>query len=407
MFIGYVFSVHASQDVHFLHWWTSQGEAKSADIVKEYLNKEGFNVVNVPIQGGGGKTAKSILQARAIAGNPPDMAQLEGPAIKSWAALGFLHHLNAAAQQQHWDDNLLPQVRGIHQFHGDYVAIPITIHRLNWMWVNQDILQKHQLKIPETWEQLIDVFSQLKQKGVAPLALGNEPWQVVQLFENIAFGLGGPNYYRKAFIELDPDTLASPITLEVLNKFRRISTIVLPDLTKQRWEEATNDLLVGKRVFQITGDWVAGELIAINGHFPSYISCNPTPSKQPGFIYNMDSFALFKNPLLSNERANQIAAVISEPAFLRGFNRLKGSMPAHRNISMHGFNTCSLRAKQDFNEADKSGTLMPSIIDSMAVSPVIEKAASSELFRFFNDPTMKPEDVIVHMQNMGSSNLNL
>ncbi len=89
LFIGSVFSAQARQDVHFLHWWTSQGEAKSAAVVKRTLQEAGFDVMNVPVRGGGGHTAKSILQARAIAGNPPDMALLEGPAIKSWAALGF------------------------------------------------------------------------------------------------------------------------------------------------------------------------------------------------------------------------------------------------------------------------------------------------------------------------------
>ena len=407
LFIGCVFSVQAREDVHFLHWWTSQGEAKSAEVVKHALQEAGFEVVNVPVQGGGGHTAKSILQARAIAGNPPDMALLEGPAIKSWAALGFLHSLDTVANSNHWDQNLLPLARDIHQFKGEYVAVPITIHRLNWVWVNHEVLNRHQLTMPTSWDEMIDVFYQLKQRGVAPLALGNEPWQVVQLFENIAFGLGGPDYYRRAFIELEPDVLDSSLTLEALNKFRQISAIVLPDLTNQRWEEATQELLSGRRVFQITGDWVAGELMAIEGQFPDSISCYPTPSKQPGFIYNMDSFALFKNPLLDEQQANQIAAIVSEPDFLRQFNLAKGAIPARMDVSLSGFNACSLQSRRDFHTAEQLGTLVPSIIDSMAVSPIIEKAATNELFRFFNDPSMRAENVILHMKSMGSSDINL
>lgn len=407
LLVGSVFSAQARQDVHFLHWWTSQGEAKSAGLVKYALQEAGFDVMNVPIQGGGGNTAKSILQARAIAGNPPDMALLEGPAIKSWAALGFLHSLDTVASNNHWDKNLLPFIRDIHQFKGEYVAVPITIHRLNWIWVNHNVLNRFQLKVPQTWDQMIEVFTQLKQRGIAPLALGNEPWQVVQLFENIAFGLGGPDYYRKAFIELEPDVLDSPLTLEALDKFRQISSLVLQDLTSQRWEEATQDLLSGKRAFQITGDWVAGELMAIEGQFPDFISCYPTPSNQPGFIYNMDSFALFKSPLLSSERANQIAGVVSSSEFLREFNLVKGAIPARTDVSLAGFNACSQQAMRDFNTAEELGTLVPSMIDSMAVSPIIQKAASSELFRFFNDPSMKAEDVILHMQSMRASGISL
>lgn len=398
---------HAGQPIHFLHWWTSEGEASATKIVESTLQASGYPVASVPIQGGGGGTAKSILQARAIAGNPPDMALLEGPAIKSWAALGFLHSLDPVAQKHEWDRHLTPLVREIHQFEQAYVAIPITIHRLNWVWVNHEVLAQYHLPVPRDWQQMLTVFRQLKQQGVAPLALGNEPWQVVQLFENIAFGLGGPDYYRRAFIELNAEALDSPVTREALTLFRQISEIVLPDLSRQRWEEATQTLLSGQRAFQITGDWVAGELIALAGQFPETISCYPAPARQPGFIYNMDSFALFKSPVFGEQQAHDIAEALSSPDFLRRFNQKKGAIPARRDISLAGFNACSVKAMADFQQAEQSKTLVPSIIDSMAVSPVIQKATTSELYRFFNHPSVSVDEVIRHVKNMEASGLTL
>ncbi|UXI02716.1 ABC transporter substrate-binding protein [Photobacterium sp. TY1-4] len=404
---GWTLTVNAEQSVHFLHWWTSRGEANATAIVEQTLKASGYSVASVPIQGGGGGTAKSILQARAIAGNPPDMALLEGPAIKSWAALGFLHSLAPVAQKQGWNQHLNPLVRDIHQFNQEYVAIPITIHRLNWVWVNHEVLATYKLPVPRDWQEMLTVFRQLKQQGVPPLAIGNEPWQVVQLFENIAFGLGGPDYYRRAFIELDAQALDSAVTREALSLFRDISEIALPDLTRQRWEEATQALLSGQRAFQITGDWVAGELIALAGQFPETISCYAAPARQPGFIYNMDSFALFKSPTLSEQQANDIAGVLSSPDFLRQFNQTKGAIPARRDVSLAGFNACSVKAMADFRQAEQTQTLVPSIIDSMAVSPVIQKATTSELYRFFNHPSVSVDDVITHIKNMEASGLTL
>ncbi|KHT63753.1 sugar ABC transporter substrate-binding protein [Photobacterium gaetbulicola] len=405
--ISSIFSAHAAQDLQFLHWWTSEGEVNSVEVIKEELGENGFNVVSVPVEGGGGKIAKSILQARAIAGNPPDVAQLEGPSIKSWAALGFLHSINDAAQQHSWDEHLFRVAREIHRYNGEYVAVPVTLHRLNWMWVNHDVLKRYQLATPETWEQVIEVFSQLQAHGVAPLAIGNEPWQIVQLFENIAFGLGGAQYYKKAYIELDAEALSSQTTLEALHLFRQISALVLPYLTKQTWDSATRQLLEGSRAFQITGDWVAGDLMALNGQFPENIGCYPTPAHHPGFIYNMDSLVLFKSPHLKAEVANQVAKSVSTPELISSFNKQKGSVPPYHNASLSGFSSCAIDAYEDFLLAEKQGNLVPSMIDSMAVSPVIEKAAANELFRFFNDPSIRPEDVILHMQSMGASNISL
>ncbi|KLV07270.1 sugar ABC transporter substrate-binding protein [Photobacterium aquae] len=396
----YVSVVHAQQELQFLHWWTSKGEVDAANEVAVQLGKHDIVLASVAVPGGGGKMAKSILQARAIAGNPPDMVQLEGPAIKSWAALGFLHNVNPVANEAHWDRKLPLTIRDIHKLNNEYVALPVTIHRLNWLWIHTPLLKRLGLSVPQTWPQVVKTFKVVKQRGIAPLAMGNEPWQVVQLFENIAFGLGGPSYYRKAFIEMDEATLTSQITYDALTIFRQISEIVLPDMTKQRWEEATRSLMAGERVFQISGDWVAGELMALNGEFPSFIQCHVAPAYQSGFIYNIDSFAFFKKPTFGAEQALAVANLLSDPHFLSKFNQRKGSIPAFRDVSVEGFNSCSLKARDDFLASEKTGTLMPSIIDSMAVSSVIEKAVSSELFRFFNDPSMTPDDVILHMQNV-------
>lgn len=396
-----------SADIHFLHWWTSKGETKAAESVKTTLSESDIALANVPIEGGGGATAKAILQARAIAGNPPEMALIEGPAIKSWAALGFLHQLNRAAENGGWHEKLLPLVKDIHQFEGQFAAIPVTIHRLNWLWVNTDVLHRHGIVMPETWPAIISAFHTLKSRGVTPLAIGNEPWQIVQLFENIAFGLGGSAYYRQAFIELDPKAIDSDVTRQALALFREISDIVADDLSNQSWDVATQDLMAGRRAFQITGDWVAGELMALNGQLPSGISCYPVPSKEPGFIYNMDSFALFHTQQLDSLDANKLAELIASPDFLQRFNQVKGGIPAWQGIELNGFNHCAKQSMTDFQYAASTHALIPSMIDSMAVSPVIQKAVSSELYRFFNHASVTSESVIAHMKNLGASQINL
>lgn len=398
-------SAQGQQELHFLHWWTSTGEVQSANLVKTELAKHQIKVVDVPVRGGGGTPAKSILQARAIAGNPPELAQIEGPAIKAWATLGFLHPLTSLAKDQQWEETLYPFVRSIQQYNGDYYAIPVTVHRLNWMWVNHNKLAEYQQTVPQTWEQLITVFNALKQKGVMPLAIGNEPWQVGQLFENIAFSIGGQAFYQKAFIELDADALSSPSTYEALSKFRQISNIIGDKLIEQRWDQASQSLLRGDSVFQISGDWVAGELMSTTGEFPDSISCYPTPSKTASFLYNIDSFAFFNSAQLSETEALKVAGILSSKQFLHDFNLKKGSIPTRKDIELTGYNQCAVKSQQDLQQALLTGNVMPSIVDSMAVSPLIQKAALNELFRFFNDPTVTSDDVILHLQNVSKSGI--
>ncbi|OAN17884.1 sugar ABC transporter substrate-binding protein [Photobacterium jeanii] len=391
--------------IHFLHWWTSKGEIAANAILKSTIKDQGLQVIDVPVKGGGGLPAKSILQARAIAGNPPDIAQMEGPAIRAWAKLGFLYPVTSAALQQNWDANLYPFIRGIHRYQQDYYAVPITVHRLNWMWINTQKLKQAGLSVPTTWDEMLSTFAELKKQGIKPLALGNESWQVVQLFENIAFSLGGANYYRKAFIELDSEALGSDITYEALAKFRALSDLLSDYVTKKQWDEATHDLLRGEYVFQISGDWIAGELMQ-DGVLPAEISCYPVPSKNSGFLYNIDSFAFFKNATFKKTKAKLVSEALAKSEFLYDFNQVKGSIPARHDISLSGYNRCAVKSKQDLHLAIEQGTVMPSIVDSMAVSPLIQKAALGELYRFFNDPSITPQEVVLHLQNVSKTGVS-
>ncbi|PLX58134.1 MAG: carbohydrate ABC transporter substrate-binding protein, partial [Vibrio alginolyticus] len=81
------------QGVEFLHWWTSDGEQQALQTLKAQLKQHDIELLQSPVLGGGGDSAMTVLQARALAGNPPSFAQIEGPSIKAWDAIGILHNV--------------------------------------------------------------------------------------------------------------------------------------------------------------------------------------------------------------------------------------------------------------------------------------------------------------------------
>ncbi|MGF1709315.1 ABC transporter substrate-binding protein [Vibrio kagoshimensis] len=387
----------SSPSVEMLHWWTADGEESALAVVAEQFDSLPFTLKSEPITGGGGGPAKAILQARAIAGYSPDIALMEGPAIQSWAALGFLNNVNEVAASHGWDQSLYPDIKAIHQYDGNYVAIPLNIHRLNWMWINRKVLNQHQLSSPQTWESLLLALTTLKANGVSPLALGEDPWQIVQIFENIAFGVGGANYYRQAFVDLDPDALNSSETLEALNRFRALANIVGNDLPNISWNQGTKALLDGEYAFQFTGDWALGEMFSFEGEIPDYIECSAFPSTEKGFIYNVDSLAFFTKITGEDRNMVPIMSSLSSPQFLLKFSQKKGSIPAQTNISVNELSRCQQKSYQDYTHASTKGASMPSLTDSMAVNPVLQNAVSNELYRYFMDSSISAETLIGHL----------
>lgn len=397
------FELH-SKEVEFLHWWTSKGEVAALKVMENTLVAEDRRWKSTPVKGGGGDAAMAVLQARAIAGNPPTLAQIEGMAIKSWAKLGFLSSLEMVAQSEDWDEVMLPTARNINKFEGEYVAVPITIHRVNWMWVNNQLLAKAGLEAPKTWSEFIIALKVLKTKEIKPLALGNSPWQISMLFENIALGIGGQDYYQKALVEMSPEALDSQQMVDILNVFRQIGDITKDSLTKQRWDEATNELINNEAAFQILGDWVIGEFISDKAKIPDNISCFVSPQTEGVYIYNMDSFVIFNQSFgYQKSDTDGLGKTLASVSFQKEFSKKKGSIPARGDIPLTDFNICSQQSRQDLDVSEANNALVPSMTDSMAVAPVVQNAIIEELYRFFNDSTKTPEQLISRLIAISSS----
>ncbi|GAD79252.1 ABC transporter substrate-binding protein [Vibrio ezurae] len=395
-----------SEEIEFLHWWTSKGELSALSVIEGRFYDSQYVIKSDPIVGGGGKVAKSTLQFRTIAGNPPNMALMEGPAISSWAALGFLLELDDISEINTWDKFLYDDIKSINKYNGKYVAIPLNIHRLNWMWINNEVLTKFDLDVPHNWDSLINILKTLKSSGVEPIALGNDQWQIVQLFENIAFGVGGPDYYMKAFVDLDENSLGSETTELVFKRFREISKINASLLPTMTWDEGVAALIRGDRAFQFTGDWALGEMLNNKGDIPEHILCVPFPSIKPGFIYNSDSLVFFKKFSEKEQFPESILENISSPLFIKEMNKRKGSIPAQHNISIDDFSECQKKSYLDYHQAKRDNAIVPSIVDSMAVDPVIQNAVANEVYRYFLDESIDTQKVIHRLLSIRVKRLN-
>src|SRR5918994_273872 len=88
-----------------------------------------------------------------------------------------------------------------------WVAAPMNIHRINWMWASKPALgQVGVSELPQTWDEFNEVAQKLADAGITPVAHGSQDWIDGTLFEIVVYGMD-PELYRKAFVELDLDAL--------------------------------------------------------------------------------------------------------------------------------------------------------------------------------------------------------
>lgn len=389
----------AASQVEVLHWWTSGGEAKAVEVLKSEWTKQGNQWNDFAVQGGGGKSAMTVLKSRALAANPPEAAHLKGYELKEWAGLGFLRDLTPMAEHLGWYSQMPPMVRATLSQNGALMAVPTGIHRVNWLWLNRKIFERNKLTPPTDWAQFVTVADQLKKRGITPLAIGNEPWQLAVLFETVALGEGGKEFYRKAFLEQDSATLTGPDMVRVLTRFQQLRTYVPQKYAGLKWHQATNLLESGGAAMQVMGDWVKGELSAGNYRPGEDIACLPSPGSAGLFSYNLDSIAMFKQRDPAQLQAQgDLAQLLMTPQFQEEFNRVKGSIPALTNPDMSKFDRCAVRSYQDFLLAEKQDNLLPSMAEGMATPTNMRQAILDVLSNFFNDPKASPEQTALHLE---------
>ncbi|CAJ1775402.1 ABC transporter substrate-binding protein [Aeromonas veronii] len=389
----------AASQVEVLHWWTSGGEAKAVEVLKSEWIKQGNQWNDFAVQGGGGKSAMTVLKSRALAANPPEAAHLKGYELKEWAGLGFLRDLSPMAEHLGWYSQMPPMVRATLSQNGALMAVPTGIHRVNWLWLNRKIFERNKLTPPTSWAQFVTVADQLKKRGITPLAIGNEPWQLAVLFETVALGEGGKEFYRKAFLEQDSATLTGPDMVRVLTRFQQLRAYVPQKYAGLKWHQATNLLESGGAAMQLMGDWVKGELSAGNYRPGEDIACLPSPGSAGLFSYNLDSIAMFKQRDPAQLQAQgDLAQLLMTPQFQEEFNRVKGSIPALTNPDMSKFDRCAVRSYQDFLLAEKQDNLLPSMAEGMATPTNMRQAILDVLSNFFNDPRANPEQTALHLE---------
>ncbi len=374
--------VQAEPKAEVMHWWTSGGEAAAVKVLKDEFAANGGTWTDMAVAGGGGDAAKTTLKARVLAGNPPTAFQMKGPSIQEWFEEGVLADIDDVAKANGWDKALPPMIAAQMKCDGKYCAAPVNIHRVNWIWANPAVMKKAGVSMPTTWDEFNAAADKLKAAGITPLAHGGQSWQDATVFETVVLGFGA-DFYKKALVDLDEKALTSDTMIKVFDQMRKMRGYVDANFSGRDWNLATAMVMKGEAAFQIMGDWAKGEFTAAGKKPDVDYLCAPTPGS--GYLYNVDSFAMFKVKGEDKVKGQKLLAkLIMGPKFQEVFNLNKGSIPVRTDVSLAKFDACALKSNADLKAADKAGTLLPSYAHGMAMRGAISGAITDVVTKHFN-----------------------
>ncbi len=369
-------------EVEVLHWWTSGGEAAAVAVLKELLEAEGHSWIDFAVAGGGGEAAMTVLTSRVLAGNPPAAAQVKGPGIQNWG--GVLANLDDVAEANDWDDIIPKVVADIMKFNGSYVAVPVNVHRINWMWTNPSVFAQAGAEIPTTWDEFEAAANKIQAAGLIPIAWGGQNWQEATVFEIIVAGVGGTDFYQKTMVDADVSALKSATMVEVFETLRMVLSFIDPGSPNRDWNLATSMVIKGEAAMQFMGDWALGEFVAAGSeHGTDYVAV-AAPQTADKFLFNVDSFIMFDIGPANTGAQKDMARLILEPEFQTAFNVSKGSIPVRLGMSEEPYAAPQRLSMKDFVSTADSGDLVPSMAHGMALMPALSGAMVDVVTNFCN-----------------------
>jgi glucose/mannose transport system substrate-binding protein len=382
------------KEVQMLHWWTSGGEAAALNVLKGDLSKEGYAWKDVPVAGGGGDTAMTALKAMVAAGNYPTASQMLGYTVLDYAQAGVMGDLTETAKAEGWDKSVPAALQKFSVYDGKWVAAPVNVHSVNWLWINKAVMDKIGGTQPKTFDDLIALLDKAKAAGVIPLALGGQNWQEATMFDSIVMSTGGPEFYKKAFNDLDEEALKSDTMKKSFDNLGKIITYVDPNFSGRDWNLATAMVIKGDALVQVMGDWAKGEFVAAKKTPNTDFLCYRFPGTDGTVIYNSDMFGMFNVP--EDRKAAQVAlakATLSK-SFQSAFNVVKGSVPARTDVPDTDFDACGKKGIADLKAANEAGKLLGSLAQGYGAPPAIANAYKDVVSKFVHGQIKTSDEAV-------------
>lgn len=383
----------ANESVEVLHWWTSGGEAAALNVLKEDLESKGVSWQDMPVAGGGGDQARTVLRARVTAGNAPTAVQALGFDIQDWAKEGALADLNKLAEKENWDKVVPKALQRFAKHDGKWISAPVNVHSTNWVWANKKIFDELGLAQPKSWDDLVMALDKIKAAGYTAVAHGGQAWQDATIFDAVVLSTGGTDFYQKSMIDLDPAALKSDTMKTVFDRMAKLRSYVDDNFSGRDWNLASAMVIENKAGVQFMGDWAKGEFLKAGKMPGKDFMCFRFPGTEGSVTFNSDQFAMFDVKEESRDAQMKLASAIMAPSFQSAFNVVKGSVPARTDVSDADFDACGKQGMKDLAEANKNGKLLGSMAHGHAAPAAVKSAVYDVVTAHFNGEFSSEEAV--------------
>jgi len=196
-------SVAGSAEDKIITFWnigTEGADKEALQYAVDEFNKNtktGYKVEVVSIQN---DNYKEKLVVAMSSGECPDMyTSWSGGPMNEYIDAGFAQPLDELYEEYDLKGQFMEAALAQHTYNGKLYAVPTYNVSLAGVFYNKEIFEKYDLEVPTTVSELEAVCDRLKEEGIVPFALANEPkWTGSMYFQCLAARYSGLEPFQAA-----------------------------------------------------------------------------------------------------------------------------------------------------------------------------------------------------------------
>jgi glucose/arabinose transport system substrate-binding protein len=331
--------------ITFYTWWAGLERFAIDAVIGNFTKKTGIQVEKTAVPGGAGVNAKFAILALMQAGSPPAAFQVHcGPEMLSYiyvAPKGEASFVELSQVAKEIDMSAqAADVLSACSLNGKVYALPVNIHRANLIFINKQVLDKLGGSVPVSLDELVALCGKASAAGVpCLLQAGADQFTILHLWEQVFLAAAGPQkFIMFMYGTLPPDDPSLRQSTEIFLTLAKTFPANWPALD---WTGAVADLVAGKGLAHVDGDWVVGLIYNV---YPQVKMCPYTavtpdcniivaPFPGTGGVYNLviDSVAVPAGGP-TTQLGMEFVKYFAGPEGQSIFNPLKGSIAVYKNI---------------------------------------------------------------------------
>lgn len=396
LMLGTASSGAMATDLVIYHSWSAPPEIAALNVIKAGIEAKGHTWTDIAIPHDTGSNVN--LMSLITGGTPPNVFMESNPGVyRDIAGMGLGFPLTRWFDDNGIVDKLPAAVAASISVDGEIVKVPQALHIDGMLYYNMDVAKAAGVD-PTAWDSLDAMFAdfqKIRDAGYAPLAVGSQPFQVGYLTHALVAAIAGPEVYRKIYgAEVDPTALDDPGFAKALETLRLFANEAGPEAQNRPWNETTNEVITGKALMQIHGDWMKGEWLGAGKVAGTDFGCIEIPGAQ-AVVVTVDAWGLLGGQPEDVQKAElDFASVVLDPAEQAKFAAAKGSTPVRLDAPAESLDACSTEVLRILEDPAQQVQNPHNTADADW-----QNSIWNVVFNFWSDPGMSVEDAIAEMKD--------